>query len=218
MDGVVYGTAASLGFAALENILYVSEGGFGLAVMRAVTAVPGHALLGVIMGFYVGRARFDPERRRRWLRLALVIPILLHGLYDFPLISLRAMTRIPVEPTGAMALLGWMAILVLVVEVVWALRLLRRLRAAQLRTAGVRPKASLWPARLALIFGGLAAAGGGMVLLSLLASLVLGAITPARVQAALTTLVILGIVPTTLGLSFFMWGLGKINRAGSRRS
>ena len=53
MDGIVYGVAASLGFATLENVLYVAKGGLSLAITRALTAVPGHAFLGAIMGYYV---------------------------------------------------------------------------------------------------------------------------------------------------------------------
>ena len=64
MDGIVYGVAASLGFATLENVLYVAEGGVPVAILRALTAVPGHAFLGAIMGFCVGQARFDEGRRR----------------------------------------------------------------------------------------------------------------------------------------------------------
>ncbi|MEW5725188.1 MAG: PrsW family glutamic-type intramembrane protease, partial [Thermodesulfobacteriota bacterium] len=73
MDGVVYGVSASLGFATLENILYVSQGGLGVAVMRAVTAVPSHALMGAIMGYYVGRARFAPLGRRALTFKALAV-------------------------------------------------------------------------------------------------------------------------------------------------
>ena len=60
MDGVVYGVVASLGFATMENVLYVFEGGLTVAVARAFTAVPGHAFLGAILGYYVGQAKFRP--------------------------------------------------------------------------------------------------------------------------------------------------------------
>ena len=58
LDGVVYGATASLGFATLENILYVGSHGLEMAVLRALTAVPGHAFTGVVMGAFLGRARF----------------------------------------------------------------------------------------------------------------------------------------------------------------
>ena len=86
-DGIVYASFISLGFAGLENILYVTEGGMSVGITRAFTAVPAHALFGVIMGYQFGLARFYPEERARRLFLALLIPILLHGIYDFILMS-----------------------------------------------------------------------------------------------------------------------------------
>jgi RsiW-degrading membrane proteinase PrsW (M82 family) len=83
MDGIVYSAAASLGFAALENVLYVEQGGFGVATLRALTAVPGHALSGVIMGYFAGRAKFAPEADRNGLLLkGLLAAAALHGTYD----------------------------------------------------------------------------------------------------------------------------------------
>lgn len=87
-DGVVYAVFLSLGFALWENIGYVVMYGFGTAVLRAVTAVPGHACFGVFMGVWYGIAKrydlygeFDRSRRAR--RLCVCIPALLHGCYDF---------------------------------------------------------------------------------------------------------------------------------------
>ena len=73
MDGIVYGAAASLGFAGLENILYVLDGGFAIAVVRGLLSVPGHATYGAVMGYYVGRARFDRENRWRLVGLGLLV-------------------------------------------------------------------------------------------------------------------------------------------------
>jgi RsiW-degrading membrane proteinase PrsW (M82 family) len=83
-DGIIYGAVASLGFATLENILYVSGGGFAVAVKRALTAVPMHAFCGVVMGYYIGRAKFTPKNKsnKKFWIMALLIPILIHGLYD----------------------------------------------------------------------------------------------------------------------------------------
>lgn len=83
-DGIVYAAAASLGFATLENLLYVLAGGVATGLVRAVLAVPAHAAFGVTMGYYVGRARFAPAPGRRlalWA-LALAVPVAMHGLYD----------------------------------------------------------------------------------------------------------------------------------------
>jgi hypothetical protein len=88
MDGLVYGVATSLGFATLENVLYVSAADLSLAVVRATTTLPVHCTLGVIMGYYVARATFEPARRGRALALAFVVPTVFHTLYDFPLLAI----------------------------------------------------------------------------------------------------------------------------------
>jgi RsiW-degrading membrane proteinase PrsW (M82 family) len=87
LDGLVYGVALSLGFATLENLLYVSRLGVGVAWQRAVFAVPAHALFGGTMGFYAGRSKFDrgPWRRRRDHVLCLLLPVAFHGSYDYAL-------------------------------------------------------------------------------------------------------------------------------------
>ena len=87
-DGIVYSVCASLGFATLENILYVFQGGFSTAVMRAITAVPGHCIFGIFMGIYYGIAkgcelRGDENGKKLNLKKALLVPIFLHGFYDF---------------------------------------------------------------------------------------------------------------------------------------
>jgi RsiW-degrading membrane proteinase PrsW (M82 family) len=87
-DGILYGVAASLGFATSENLMYVfgsGEGAWSTAILRAILSVPGHALWGAIMGYFAGRAWFTSARpaklRLVWTGLALAI--LLHGAYDF---------------------------------------------------------------------------------------------------------------------------------------
>lgn len=87
-DGVVYGVFVSLGFALWENIRYVAMLGLGGALIRAVTAIPGHACFGVFMGTWYGMAKRreaagDPEGSGRMRTRALLIPALLHGFYDF---------------------------------------------------------------------------------------------------------------------------------------
>lgn len=81
-DGIVYAVFVSMGFACVENVLYVYAGGFGTGVVRALLAVPGHFLFAVIMGYFFSRARFTPMRRGRLMAMALICPILAHGLYD----------------------------------------------------------------------------------------------------------------------------------------
>lgn len=87
-DGVVYAVFVSLGFALWENISYVMHYGFQTALVRAVTAIPGHACFGVFMGVFYGAAkRLDNEGKRTasrvCRRVGLLLSILLHGAYDF---------------------------------------------------------------------------------------------------------------------------------------
>ncbi|HUS66940.1 MAG TPA: PrsW family glutamic-type intramembrane protease [Kofleriaceae bacterium] len=92
LDGVVYGVALALGFATVENILCVVRDGLAIGVLRAVFAVPAHALFGAAMGFYMGAAKLgSPRRSEKALRLALAlaVPILFHSLYDFALVELH---------------------------------------------------------------------------------------------------------------------------------
>ena len=87
-DGVVYGVFVSLGFALWENINYVLSLGLSTALIRAVTAIPGHACFGVFMGTWYGMAKRraaagDEEGSKRMRTRALLVPALLHGFYDF---------------------------------------------------------------------------------------------------------------------------------------
>jgi len=82
-DGIVYAVYISLGFAAVENVMYVMDGGLSSGIMRAVTAVPAHAIFGITMGFYFGLAKFYEKQRSILKFKALAYPILLHGIYDF---------------------------------------------------------------------------------------------------------------------------------------
>ena len=87
LDGVVYGAAVALGFATLENILYVARLGVGAAFSRALFAVPLHALCGGSMGYYAGRAKFDHGTALwRDRTLCLAVPVAFHGLYNFALL------------------------------------------------------------------------------------------------------------------------------------
>ncbi|PKP18170.1 MAG: PrsW family intramembrane metalloprotease [Bacteroidetes bacterium HGW-Bacteroidetes-21] len=86
-DGIVYSVFVSLGFAATENIFYVFEGGLSVGILRAFTAVPAHALFGIIMGFYIGLARFDEKRSGLLLWSGFFYAWIFHGLYDFLLMT-----------------------------------------------------------------------------------------------------------------------------------
>ncbi|SHN19912.1 glutamic-type intramembrane protease PrsW [Gracilibacillus kekensis] len=88
-DGIVYGVSISLGFATVENILYLFAHGIEFAIGRAIFPVSSHALFGVIMGYYLGRAKFKNNRGISYLLLALLLPTFLHGTYDFIIESIR---------------------------------------------------------------------------------------------------------------------------------
>jgi len=230
IDGIVYGVAVSLGFATLENVLYVSSGGLVVAILRAFTAVPGHAFLGAIMGYYVGRARFEPERKGSLVLAALGIPILLHGLYDYPLLAMSAQVKAwggTVPPGGGGVVLGMIliALAVLITEAVWAIGAARKLRRAQ-RLAGPAPAgqpvapAVDYPARtdttmawFAVLGGGILACGGGFLLLAIAIG---AAVTKDRsLLPGLGCLgLIFGAAPLAGGIALFWWGMRALNRAG----
>ena len=88
-DGIVYAVTVSLGFALFENILYVFEGGLSVALLRAVTAVPAHGTFGVFMGIWYGYAKYMQVNKKASeklnLVLCVVIPMAIHGAYDYVL-------------------------------------------------------------------------------------------------------------------------------------
>lgn len=82
-DGIFYGVMIGLGFAAVENISYVYDGGLAVGVLRAFTAVPAHAMFGAIMGYYFGLAWLDKKNATRNKIKGFVAAMILHGSYDF---------------------------------------------------------------------------------------------------------------------------------------
>ncbi|MBQ7447525.1 MAG: PrsW family intramembrane metalloprotease [Eubacterium sp.] len=108
-DGIVYAVAVSLGFAALENIEYVfSFGGLAVAGVRAITAIPLHCIAGIFMGHYYGEAKMasmrgDTALSKRFMFLSLLVPILIHGFYDF----------CATQESGILTLVYWIFVVVL---------------------------------------------------------------------------------------------------------
>jgi RsiW-degrading membrane proteinase PrsW (M82 family) len=82
-DGIIYAGFISLGFATLENVYYVLDKGLAVGIARMFLAVPAHAIFGIIMGFFVGGAKFYEKKRAGFIALALLAPAFLHGFYDF---------------------------------------------------------------------------------------------------------------------------------------
>jgi RsiW-degrading membrane proteinase PrsW (M82 family) len=83
-DGIVYAAYLSLGFACVENVMYVLQGDDQMmtALFRGLLAVPAHFLFAVTMGYYVSLAKFDQGHKGSNLFKAFLYPMLLHGTYD----------------------------------------------------------------------------------------------------------------------------------------
>jgi protease PrsW len=82
MDGIVYGGMIGCGFATLENIGYVVEGGYGVGIARMFIAVPSHACDGIILGYFMAKGKFSPNPKN-YLTKGLLLVMVLHGTYDF---------------------------------------------------------------------------------------------------------------------------------------
>ncbi|SDR74319.1 Membrane proteinase PrsW, cleaves anti-sigma factor RsiW, M82 family [Polaribacter sp. KT25b] len=81
-DGIVYAVMVSMGFAALENVLFVYKHGIETGITRAFTAVPAHATFAILLGYYMGKAKFSKNKRKLNL-IGLLVAIIFHGAYDF---------------------------------------------------------------------------------------------------------------------------------------
>lgn len=137
MDGLVYGAVAAQGFAALENTMYALAGGTAMAIARAFTAVPAHACMGIVMGYYAGRARFEPARRGALIVGGYALAVLIHGFYDTPLMVINSIAiknggEVPpeYEPLAGLCLL--MGLCVLTGALITAVRLWRKAHRHQL--------------------------------------------------------------------------------------
>ncbi|MBW2699768.1 MAG: PrsW family intramembrane metalloprotease [Deltaproteobacteria bacterium] len=242
MDGIVYGVVASLGFATLENIIYTADGGLGVAILRALTAVPLHAFLGAIMGYYVGQMRFGkPEMRSKNLWMALSMPMLLHGLYDFPILTIKQMQENlgTAGPVGEGLGLVGITLIVLIFTWVWAIKLTNRLRRQQDAEQKTTQQQALLaaadpslPAPLAkppvsrpaqktgggffawcgLIIGGILASLGGLVVLGLILGLAFGKNEGTEIGPLILGGGLIGVLPLGLGLWFFILGLRSVRR------
>lgn len=106
VDGIIYAVSAALGFAMVENVLYVLEGGIAVGIIRAIASVPAHALFSSIWGYTLGLAKFRPKKDRPFLIAAgLAGAMLFHGIFN-----LMASTS---------EMLGLVVILVLLVPFGW---------------------------------------------------------------------------------------------------
>lgn len=95
-DGIIYASFVSLGFATLENVFYVLEGGISVALVRMFLAIPGHTIFGIFMGYFAGLAKFEGKEVHN-LSLGFILAFLFHGFYDyFLLIDLNILALISV--------------------------------------------------------------------------------------------------------------------------
>ena len=91
-DGIVYAVFVSLGFAALENVMYLQSYGMSIALSRALLSIPGHMTFSVFMGHHYSKARKAkiygrPDEARQHNMTALTRAVMLHGFYDYCLMS-----------------------------------------------------------------------------------------------------------------------------------
>ena len=97
MDGIVYASCVSLGFAALENIVYLIsnyDAWVSVGISRALLSVPGHFFFGILMGYYFSIVRFGTSPSTKDKYLVLLAPILAHGIYNSLLFSMDALPSI----------------------------------------------------------------------------------------------------------------------------
>jgi RsiW-degrading membrane proteinase PrsW (M82 family) len=82
-DGIVYAVMVGMGFATLENVLYVYQYGMATGILRMFTAVPAHATFAILMGFFLGKAKFTHRRVFYYSLTALIAAAIFHGSYDY---------------------------------------------------------------------------------------------------------------------------------------
>ncbi len=89
LDGIIYSVFLSLGFATIENIIYIVhesyEYVFQLGLSRAIISVPAHIMFGITMGYYIGKFKFEKNKNKKlkYILMSIFIPVLLHGIFDF---------------------------------------------------------------------------------------------------------------------------------------
>ena len=86
-DAIVYSVFTSLGFALVENILYVLSNGVLTGLLRAFTSVPAHTCTGILMGYYLGLSKISEIKNEKglsnkYMLFSLLIPAAIHTMYD----------------------------------------------------------------------------------------------------------------------------------------
>lgn len=89
LDGIIYSIFLSLGFATVENVIYIlfeeSKTAFEVGIARAVISVPAHIMFAITMGYYISKYKFSNKniKKREYIFMSVLIPVLLHGIFDF---------------------------------------------------------------------------------------------------------------------------------------
>jgi len=195
-DLLILAMAVSLGFAMLENFFYVIsvDDWRTIASLRAITAVPGHGINGLAMGALLMAARMPRDRRPARIRNALLVPVVLHAAYDFPLLA--------IEKNVERLWLAAMWLLVIVISSALVITLCNRMLAKAVaadRAAGrdnVSVETNDW-----LIIGGIAAVAAGPLLAA-------SAVYAKGVELA-SVATVLAVFPIALGIDSIRTGLKR---------
>ena len=89
LDGIIYSVFLSLGFATIENIIYIlfedPTSVFQVSIIRAIISIPAHMMFAIIMGYYISKYKFNSSKSKpkTYLIMSIIVPILLHGIFDF---------------------------------------------------------------------------------------------------------------------------------------
>ena len=125
-DGVVFAVMIGMGFATVENIEYVLKFGLETAVSRTFLAIPAHASFAVLMGYPVGRAKFEKEYSLWLLTRGLVVAVLFHGSFDFFLFLQQSRVAAKYFSTGVLSFGAFATFYISVRLAMRALRMHRR--------------------------------------------------------------------------------------------
>jgi RsiW-degrading membrane proteinase PrsW (M82 family) len=104
VDGMIYGAAAALGFASVENVLYILRDGPSVMWLRSFTATLAHVGFTGILGLHLGRARFDHEHEVSLVLRGFLLAVLLHAAYDLLVLVHPAFSWLAFPFVGGMAL------------------------------------------------------------------------------------------------------------------
>ena len=127
-DGVVFSVMIGMGFATLENIEYVHKFGLETGVSRFFLAIPAHAAFAVLMGYPVGKAKFEKGRALWLMGKGLLVAVLFHGSFDFFLFLQQSREAAKYFSTGVLSFGAFASFYIAVRLAMRALRMHQRLR------------------------------------------------------------------------------------------